>query len=791
MTKSASEQSEALANEPSRAGSRATGARRTSAATENGARNLVIVESPAKARTIANILGRDYRVIASVGHVRDLPEHGYGLKDFETFEPKYVIVKERGVDKREVVKEIAEAAKQAERVYLSTDPDREGEAISWHIVEAAKIPREKAKRVVFHQITPAAVQEAFQHPGEINERLVEAQKARRVLDRLVGYPLTWFVQSKVRRDASAGRVQSVALRLIVEREREIQNFVPKEYWTIHAELAKEGTPFRADLARLPGQQGKPDIPDETTARQLTDVFERCEFRVTSVKRGTRSRAPLPPFTTSTFQQAANNRLGMSAARAMAIAQELYEGIEIPGEGPVGLITYMRTDSLHVAPEARREAREYIATRWGAEYVPPKERVYRTRTRGAQEAHEAIRPTDPRRTPDSLRGVLNRDQLAVYTLIWQRFLASQMSDARYRTVQVEIEASEDGQGRGTFRASAQHLEFPGHLAAYAAEASDPEEGEDEAERSLPPLAEGDILERRRIEAKQHFTEPPPRYTEASLIKKLEELGIGRPSTYATIVQTVLKRDYVKKEGRQLVPQELGFIVNDLLVKHLDKYVEPEFTSRMEEQLDEIARGEASYLPVVKSFWETFEKEWKAAREQAERQEEPTDIPCDVCGQAKMVIRWGRRGKFLACPRFPDCKNAKPLTEEGQPAATGPEPTEYRCPKCGGTLYRRSGPFGPYVACEHREAGVCDFTSGVPVGVRCPEDGGELVVRRTRRGSFYGCWNYPACSYTTNSIEPEKMAPPRPPEERAEANARLLERSARAKRASAARRARRAS
>jgi len=791
MTEASQEQRERTPTEAAGASPRAKGARRAPAPEHNGARNLVIVESPAKARTIANILGKDYKVIASVGHVRDLPEHGYGLKDFETFEPKYVIVKERGVDKRQVVKEIAEAAKSAERVYLSTDPDREGEAISWHIVEAAKIPREKAKRVVFHEITPAAVQEAFQHPGEINERLVEAQKARRVLDRLVGYPLTWFVQSKVRRDASAGRGQSVALRLIVEREREIQNFVPKEYWTIHADLAKDGVPFRADLARLPGQQGKPEIPDEATARQLTATFERCEFRVVSVKRGTRSRAPLPPFTTSTFQQAANNRLGMSAARAMAIAQELYEGIELPGQGPVGLITYMRTDSLHVAPEARREAREDIANRWGVDYVPPKERIYRTRARGAQEAHEAIRPTDPRRTPDSLRGALNRDQLAVYTLIWQRFLASQMSDARYSTVQVEIEARERTQRRGTFRASAQPLEFPGHLAVYAAEASDPQEGEDDSERSLPPLAEGDVLERRGIEAKQHFTEPPPRYTEATLIKKLEELGIGRPSTYATIVQTVLKRDYVKKEGRQLVPQELGFIVNDLLVKHLDKYVEPEFTSRMEEQLDEIARGEASYLPVVKSFWETFEKEGKTARAEAERQEEPTDIPCDVCGQANMVIRWGRRGKFLACPRFPACKNAKPLTEEGTPAPTGPEPTEYRCPRCGGALYRRTGPFGPYVACERRETGECDFTSGVPVGVRCPEDGGELVARRTRRGTFYGCWNYPSCSYTTNSLEPEKMAPPRPPEERAQANAKLLERSARAKAAAATRRSRRAS
>ena len=762
---------------------------------ENGARNLVVVESPAKARTIANILGDDYKVVASIGHVRDLPERGYGLKDFETFEPKYVIVRDGRVDKRQVVKEIAEAAKEAERVYLSTDPDREGEAISWHIVEAAKIPREKTARVVFHEITPAAVQEAFRHPGQINERLVDAQKARRVLDRLIGYPLTWFVQRKVRKDASAGRVQSVALRLIVEREREIQNFVPKEYWTIHARLAKAGEEFVADLARLPGQRGKPEIGDETAARRLVEQFEQCRFRVTAVKRGTRSRAPQPPFTTSTFQQAANNRLGMSATRAMAIAQQLYEGVELPGEGPVGLITYMRTDSVHVAPEARREARDFIAKRWGPEYVPEKERIYRTRTRGAQEAHEAIRPTRPSRTPESLQGVLDRDQLAVYTLIWQRFMASQMADARYSTVQVDIEARDDQAVRGIFRASAQKLEFPGHRAAYGIDASDAteeEEREEAEERRLPDLQEGDELERRAVEAKQHFTEPPPRYTEATLIKKLEELGIGRPSTYATIVQTVLKRDYVKKEGRALVPQELGFIVNDLLVQHLDKYVEPEFTSRMEEQLDEIAQGKAEYLPVVKEFWQTFEKEWREAQQQAKRHEEQTDIPCDKCGQANMVIRWGRRGKFLACPRYPECDNAKPVTQEGEPAPrTEPEPTEYSCPRCGRTLYRRHGPFGPYVGCEGRDSGECDFATGVPVGVRCPEDGGELVTKRARGRTFYGCWNYPACSYTTNSIEPDKMAPPRPPEERERANQRLMERSARAKAAAQKRRARTAS
>jgi DNA topoisomerase-1 len=793
---------------PARSGTKntTTSAPAEASASRNGgsrrkhARNLVIVESPAKARTVANILGDDYAVIASVGHVRDLPAYGYGLEDFESFQPKWVVVKDkrRGVDKSDVIKDVATAARSADRVFLSTDPDREGEAIAWHVREAAGIPEEKSSRVVFHEITKPAIEEAFEHPGKLNMHLVDAQQTRRVLDRLIGFPLTWFVQGKVSKQASAGRVQSVALRLIVEREREIQRFAPQEYWTIHALLgtragAAEQGQFVADLARLPGERTKPEIGSADAATRLIDTFKRSDFVVSSVKKSERKKSPVPPFTTSTFQQAANNRLGMTASRAMSAAQQLYEGISLPGEGPVGLITYMRTDSLNISPVARGEARRYVRSRWGEDHVPEKERVYRTRAKGAQEAHEAIRPTSPSRTPESLREVLSHDQMAVYRLIWQRFLASQMSDARFNTVAVEVEAKESGELRGTFRASAQKLVFAGHMAVYGTHASElasPDEDED-AEASLPELTAGQALDRRDVDGTQHFTEPPPRFTEASLVKALEELGIGRPSTYATIVQTVQKRDYVKREGRALVPQELGFLVNDLLVQHVERYVAPGFTSAMESQLDEIAEGKAEYLPVVKEFWGHFEKDLESAKATAEKQQQETDILCTVCGRANMVIKWGRNGKFLACPRYPECKNAMPLTQEGEPVpVSGPELVEdIRCPKCGGALLKKAGPYGPYVDCEHRDDGSCDFRAGVPVGIACPEEPGtgQLVQKKTARGEFYGCWNYPKCSYTTKSIEPGKMTPARSPEEREEANRKLLERSARGKAAFAKRRA----
>lgn len=760
---------------------------------------LVIVESPAKARTVANILGDGYTVIASVGHVRDLPNYGYGLEDFENFKPKYVVVKDnrRGVDKNDVINEITAAAETADIVFLSTDPDREGEAIAWHIKEAAHIPDDKTSRVVFHEITKPAIEEAFEHPGALNMDLVDAQQTRRVLDRLIGFPLTWFVQGKVARNASAGRVQSVALRLIVDRERDIQQFVPREYWTIHALLgAQDGNAvrsFESELARLPGEKAKPSIESKDQSDALISAFERSAFRVASVKRGERKKSPAAPFTTSTFQQAASNRLGIGAQQAMSAAQQLYEGVTVPGVGPVGLITYMRTDSLSISPVARDEARQFVEGKWGKDYIPEKAREYKTRSKGAQEAHEAIRPTSVERTPESLRGVLDAQQMRVYTLIWQRFVASQMADARFTTRQVEIEAKEGDTLHGTFRASAQQLAFAGHLQAYGKHETEVVGEDEDAESNLPEIAEGQALNREKVDGRQHFTEPPPRFTEASLVKELEELGIGRPSTYASIVGTVQKRDYVKKEGRALVPQELGFVVNDLLVKHLDNYVEPQFTSRMEDQLDEIADGKNQYLPVVRDFWTRFEGDLERAKQSAEKQVEQTDFLCDVCGEANLVIRWGRNGqKFLGCPRYPECKNAKPLGADGKPVEQdAPQATGYECPIDGGALIGKTGPFGPYVDCENREAGTCDFRSSAPVGQECPECAeygprhGELVEKRTKRGVFYGCWNYPNCSYTTKTLEEGKLSPVRPLEEREEANKKLQERSARGKAAFAKR------
>lgn len=782
--------------------------------------NLVIVESPTKARTVKNILGDQYEVIASVGHIRDLPPYGYGVEDVEKldFRPKYVLVKDkkRGVDKSDVVKDIAEAAKHARKVFLSTDPDREGEAIAWHIKEAASIPDDKLTRVVFHEITRPAIEAAFaeasgsgpasehgrREPGKIDMDLVDAQQARRVLDRLIGFPLTWFVQKKVSRGASAGRVQSVALGLIVKREKEIRAFVPVEYWSIHAGLEKGGRGFEAELANFPAmvrgssmrppfRVAGPAIPNEDIANGLTTTFRRSEFVVVSVTKGEKKRSPAPPFTTSTFQQAAVNRLGMSAARAMGIAQELYEGIG----GQSGLITYMRTDSVNISPVARRQAREWVAGQWGGDFVPEKERVYATRSKGAQEAHEAIRPTNPSATPESMRRSLSADQFRVYQLVWQRFIASQMSDARYATMTVEVQARDGGAVAGTFRASASSLVFEGHLKAYGIDANDRTGDDDEegAVAALPELAQGDVLTRRSVEQRRHQTEPPPRYTEASLVKALEEEGIGRPSTYASIVQTVMKRDYVERQGRQLVPQELGFIVHDLLEQHMKKYVDVPFTGEMEKELDEVASGERDYDSVLRQFWPEFKGQLDGAESSAEKQQEETNIRCNVCEQANLVIKWGRNGKFFACPRYPECSNSLPMGPDGQPlVVAAPQPISYRCPKDGGALVQKAGPYGAYVDCVNRESGACDFRGGVPVGVACPEEPetGQLVEKTARtgkRGTFYACWNYPNCSYTSNTLDAAKMPPPRPQAEREEANRKLLERSARGKAAFAKRKA----
>lgn len=707
-------------------------------------KNLVIVESPTKARTLAGFLGRDYEVRASVGHVRDLPKSKLGVDVEHGFTPQYVIPRE----KTEIVKQLRAAAEKAQVIYLATDPDREGEAISWHLVEAMGVKDRPLRRVEFHEITREAIREAFAHPRELDQRLVHAQQARRVLDRLVGYKISPLLWQKIKRGLSAGRVQSVALRMVVEREREIQRFQPREYWTIDADLRKDQFPDQPFRARLQGyfedRKRELDLPNAEAAEALKARLETARYRVAEVRERTINRKPAPPFTTSTLQQEASRRFGFSAKRTMALAQQLYEGIELGGEGPVGLITYMRTDSTNVSAQAVQAARALIAQKYGHDFVPTEPRVFTKKAKGAQEAHEAIRPTDVFREPEQVRRYLTPDQYKLYTLIWQRMVASQMADAVLDVTSVDIEATpvDDGE-RYLFRASATRLRFPGFRAVYF-EARDDGEDEDAETRALPELVENDPLTLLALVPEQHFTEPPPRYTEASLVKALEENGIGRPSTYAPILSTLQERGYVEKVGRQLRPLELGFLVTDLLTEHFAEFVDVGFTAEMEEELDEIAAGEREWQPVVRQFYEPLE-EAVARAARAPAAHEPTNEPCPECG-APMVIRWGRYGKFLACSRYPECKGSRPLEQaEEQEVATGE-----RCPECGAPMRAKMGRFGRFLACTRYPECKGSKPFLTKIGVDCPECGGDLVERRARgKGGrvFYGCVNYPACNFTT--------------------------------------------
>jgi DNA topoisomerase I len=702
-------------------------------------RSLVIVESPTKARTLSGILGSEYDIRSSVGHVRDLPKSRLGVDIEGDFAPKYIVPKE----KKAIVQELRKAADAAGHVYLATDPDREGEAISWHLVEAAELKDRPHQRVVFHEITPEAVKEAFRHPREIDYRLVDAQQARRVLDRLVGYKISPILWKKVRRGLSAGRVQSVALRMLVEREREIQDFVPKEYWTIDADLAKNGDAFRAGYVAPVGQKKKQDIPDKETADQIVERLRSGAHRVSDVKQKPQTRRPAPPFTTSTLQQEASRRYGFTAKRTMALAQQLYEGIQLEGEGQVGLITYMRTDSTNIAESAKREARSYITQRFGGDFVPPHPRAYKTKGKLAQEAHEAVRPTTVSHEPQRLRHALNRDQLRLYTLIWQRFVACQMADATFDQTTVEVEAQPaDGSEKLLLRATATVLRFPGYQQVYIEGRDDAGKDED-ASKTLPELAVDDALRAIDVRGEQHFTEPPPRFTEASLVKALEENGIGRPSTYAPILSTLQDRGYAKREGRALQPQELGFVVNDLLIEHFADVFDVTFTAAMESELDGIARGEAQWEPIVRQFYEPLAARLEAAAA-APRVEEVTDVMCEKCGKP-MIKRWGRFGQFLACSGFPECRNTKPLEGDGEGAI---EQTDEKCGECGAPMVARGGRFGRFLACSRYPE--CKGTKPIltKIGVTCPKDGGDIVERRTRRRRiFYGCANYPKCDFTS--------------------------------------------
>jgi DNA topoisomerase-1 len=711
-------------------------------------KNLVIVESPAKARTIERYLGEDYRVLASYGHVRDLPENPgkgkLGVDVDHDFAPEYEVPE----SSRRHVADITRAARSADTVFLATDLDREGEAIAWHVAEAAGVPAAKQRRVTFNEITEGAIREAFANPRSIDIDLVDAQQTRRIVDRMVGYTLSPLISRKVRSGLSAGRVQSVAVRLVVEREREIEAFSAREYWTLLATLATaEGVTFEADLVRVDGAAA--DVPDETIAVALVEELVGAVARVEKVVTRPLRRSPAAPFTTSTLQQEASRKLGFSPKRTMSIAQRLYEGVELEG-GQVGLITYMRTDSTAIAGVAMGEARSVIADRYGEAYTMPKGRVYRTKSKGAQEAHESIRPTSFHRDPDSMARFLKPEELRLYRLVWQRAIASQMAAKEMETTSIELEA-----GRLGLRASATRTLFDGFSRVYT-EGRDDDGEDEETETALPALAEGDRTGVRAVTPTQHFTEPPPRYTEATLIKALEEHGIGRPSTYAATISTIVDRGYVVIRERRLYPELVAGIVTDLLVEHFGEFVDVAFTARMEERLDEVARGERAWVPLLRDFYEPLKALVDEKRRELKRRDFTTEATDEVCSLGHpMVIRLGRNGRFLACSLYPEHKESRPLPGEEAPPMDGEGD---KCPECGaGVLAQRRGKFGPFLGCSrYPDCGYIKRTGPpppdqLPFEVICPKNGdGHLVVRRARRTGnvFYGCSAYPACDYTTN-------------------------------------------
>jgi DNA topoisomerase-1 len=690
---------------------------------------LVIVESPAKARTIAKYLGAGYEVRASNGHVRDLPKSKLGVDVESGFAPSYVLIKGKG----NIVKDLKSSARRASMIYLAPDPDREGEAIAWHLAETLGDGDEKFQRLAFYEITKRGIEEALTKPRTIDMAKVQAQQARRVLDRLVGYKVSPYLWKTVRYGLSAGRVQSVALRLICERENEIRAFTPQEYWTIDVDLkTPSGDLFRARLQKKNGE--KIALGNETAARTEAAELERAAYAVTSVRTQEKKRNPVPPFITSTLQQEAFRRHRFSAQKTMVLAQQLYEGIDLGAEGATGLITYMRTDSTRVSADAIAEVRNYIQHTYGAPYLPDEPRQYRSRET-SQDAHESVRPTAVARTPASMRSHLEPDQYKLYELVWQRFVASQMNPALVLTTTAEIKA-----GPYLLRASGSRVKFDGFARAYATALI---EDADEGKSKLPALAEGDKLASQGVLPEQHFTEPPPHYTEATLVKTLEEKGIGRPSTYATIVGTILTRDYVTRDRGKLVPTELGMTVWKLLGKAFSDVFDVEFTARLEGRLDHVETGQEAWVDVVTEFYQPFEKDLVAAEaNQAEVRAslaEETDKECPKCG-SKMVKKFGRNGPFLACPRYPECKTTMPLEDEAPVEAPN-----VPCPTCGGPMRVRTGRFGKFLACQNYPdcKGTRPFTLQIP----CPECGkGELVERRTRRGkNFYGCSAYPNCTF----------------------------------------------
>lgn len=688
-------------------------------------KHLVVVESPAKAKTIERILGPDYKVMASMGHLRDLPKRTMGVDIENGFTPEYV----NSTDRANVIKDLQKAANQCCDILLATDPDREGEAISWHLSKLLDVNPEDKVRIAFHEITPPAIREAIQDPEPIDLDRVDAQQARRVLDRLVGYKLSPWLWRQVYRGLSAGRVQSVATRLICEREEEIRAFVPVEYWSIEAMYKTEKKEsFKAKLTQIDGKDAELHNGEETDA--AVKGIEGKEAEVTAVTKSRKQRKTKPPYTTSTMQQDAVNKLNFSSKKTMMLAQNLYEGVEIPGHGHVGLITYMRTDSTRISDEMIKQVRPYISETYGEDYLPAKPNVF-SKSKEAQDAHEAIRPTSLSFPPSALTGILSRDQLRLYTLIWNRFIASQMAPQIQQSTSATLQC-----GIYTLKATGVHVLFDGFTIMQPSKKKDSEESD-----FLPPLKKGDIVKNTKVNGEQHFTAPPPRYTEASLIKTLEEKGIGRPSTYAPILDTIQKRRYVTKENKQFVPTEVGFKVTELLKKYFEGIINVDFTANLENWLDKIAEGKATYKKVMTDFYKVFAAELASANVEAEKDkkenQEVSDVTCEKCG-AKMIVKMGRYGKYLACPNYPNCKNIKPYS-----LAEGPEEvSDVKCDACSTLMVYRTGPYGRYLKCPS-----CGANKAIVIdtGIVCPKcHEGHMVQRRSHRGRiFYGCSRYPKC------------------------------------------------
>jgi len=745
---------------PKRAAEKAPPAPKRARKAAGGGPSLVVVESPAKAKTIKKYLGRSFDVRASVGHVKDLPKSKMGVDIEKGFTPQYDVIK----GKAKVLSEIKRAARGAARVFLATDPDREGEAIAWHIAEelGAEGGDARVRRVLFNEITKNAIQKAIEHPIDLDRKKFDSQQARRILDRLVGYQISPILWKKVRRGLSAGRVQSVAVRLVVEREREIEAFKPEEYWSLDADLAARLPPeFTAKLSRVDG--AKAELKDEATTKALQADVEKARFVVESVDRKERRRNAPPPFTTAKLQQEAANRLGFTAKKTMTLAQRLYEGVEL-GDETVGLISYMRTDSVRLSTEAVDAARVHIAERYGKDHLPEAPNVYKTKAKSAQEAHEAVRPTDLQWTPERVAPFFEqmgeRDMFRLYELIWNRFVACQMVPAVYDQTAADISA-----GRATFRATGSILKFPGYLAVYGAkppeeeagaEEEKKEEGEREGEkkneeRQLPPLERGEELRLVQLHPDQHFTQPPPRYNESSLVKEMEQRGIGRPSTYAAILETIQEKTYVEKVEKNFKPTHLGVLVTDELVRAFPREMDVAFTAGMEEKLDEIEEGNARWQTVLSEFYETFREDLAKAEDQmrnVKAQAIETDLVCEKCGERKMVIKWGRNGEFLACPGYPECRNTMNFRREDGKVVPQKEeevPVDDKCPDCGAAMVMKRGRFGRFLACTRYPE--CKGTKPISIGVTCPKScGGYISEKRSRRGrTFYGCSSYPKCDF----------------------------------------------